>query len=132
MRMDDLERDYWTGTEVGQLGGLWVSGSNIWRGWLRKDGKASHWTEGGWHRHNQRWMQSSEEGTETTKIESFIDEQKWGKKCFEDLNQRRMWSQQRVHSCVDMSPYPGDVGAMIFRRAGRGSCQHKRTLKRKG
>jgi hypothetical protein len=35
-------------------------------------------------------MQSSREGTEASKIGSFRDEQEWGKKCFEDLDQRRI------------------------------------------
>jgi hypothetical protein len=34
--------------------------------------------------------QASKEGTETAKSGSFKDEQDWGKKCFEDLDQRRM------------------------------------------
>jgi hypothetical protein len=51
---------------------------------------AKHWTERVWYRHNQRWLQSSREGTEASKRGSFKDEQEWGKKCFEDLDQRRM------------------------------------------
>jgi hypothetical protein len=51
---------------------------------------AKHWTERVWNRHNQRWLQSSREGTEASKSGSFKDEQEWGKKCFEDLDQRRM------------------------------------------
>ena len=51
---------------------------------------AKHWTERVWYRHNQRWLQSSREGTEASKSGSFKDEQEWGKKCFEDLDQRRM------------------------------------------
>jgi hypothetical protein len=43
-----------------------------------------------WYRHNQRWLQSSREGTEESKSGSFKDEQEWGKKCFEDLDQRRL------------------------------------------
>ena len=35
VRMDDLEWDYWMGTEVWQLGGYtWVSRSNFWRRWV--------------------------------------------------------------------------------------------------
>ena len=32
--MNDFERDYWMGTEVGQQVGLWVSRSNTWRRWV--------------------------------------------------------------------------------------------------
>jgi hypothetical protein len=46
---------------------------------------AKHWTERVRYRHNQRWMQSSTEGTEASKSGSFKNEQEWGKKCFEDL-----------------------------------------------
>jgi hypothetical protein len=51
---------------------------------------AKHWTERVWYRHNQRWLQASKEGTEAAKSGSFKDEREWGKKCFEDLDQRRM------------------------------------------
>jgi len=51
---------------------------------------AKHWTERVWYHHNQRWMQASREGTESSKSGSFKDEREWGKKCFEDLDQRRM------------------------------------------
>jgi ribonuclease HI len=51
---------------------------------------ARHWTERVWYRHNQHWLQASREGTEASKSGSFKDERKWGKKCFEDLDQRRM------------------------------------------
>ena len=43
-----------------------------------------------WFRNNQRWLQASKEGTEASKSGSFKDEREWGKKCFEDLDQRRM------------------------------------------
>ena len=43
-----------------------------------------------WYRHNQRWLQASKEGTEASKRGSFKNEREWGKKCFEDLDQRRM------------------------------------------
>jgi hypothetical protein len=39
---------------------------------------------------NQRWMWSSKEGTEASRSRSFKNRQEWGKKCFEDLDQRRM------------------------------------------
>ena len=32
--MNDVEWDYWMGTEVGQQVGLWVSRSNTWRRWV--------------------------------------------------------------------------------------------------
>ena len=51
---------------------------------------AKHWTERVWYHHNQRWLQASREGTEASKSGSFKDEREWGKKCFEDLDQRRM------------------------------------------
>jgi ribonuclease HI len=51
---------------------------------------AKHWTERVWYRHNQHWLQASREGTEASKSGSFKDEREWGKKCFEDLDQRRM------------------------------------------
>ena len=42
VRIDDLEWDYWMGTEVGQLEGLslvvWASRSNFWRRLSCKDG----------------------------------------------------------------------------------------------
>ena len=51
---------------------------------------AKHWTERVWYCHNQRWMRSSKEGTEASRSGSFKNGQEWGKKCFEDLDQRRM------------------------------------------
>jgi hypothetical protein len=51
---------------------------------------AKHWTERVWYCHNQRWMRSSKEGTAASRSGSFINLQEWGKKCFEDLDQRRM------------------------------------------
>ena len=51
---------------------------------------ATHWTERVWYRHNQRWLQASKEGAEASKSGSFKDEREWGKKCFEDLDQRRL------------------------------------------
>jgi ribonuclease HI len=51
---------------------------------------AKHWTERVWCCHNQRWLQMSRAGTEASQSGSFKDEQDWGKKCFEDLDQRRM------------------------------------------
>ena len=54
------------------------------------DLERAYWTERVWYRHNQRWLQASKEGTETAKSGSFKDDKEWGKKCFEDLDQRRM------------------------------------------
>jgi hypothetical protein len=51
---------------------------------------ATHWTARVWYRHNQRWLQASKEGAEASKSGSFKDERTWGRKCFEDLDQRRM------------------------------------------
>jgi ribonuclease HI len=51
---------------------------------------AKHWTERVWYCHNQRWLPASRAGTEASQSGSFKDEQDWGKKCFEDLDQRRM------------------------------------------
>ena len=51
---------------------------------------AKHWTERVWYCHNQRWMRSSKEGTEASRSGSFENGQEWGKKCFDDLDQRRM------------------------------------------
>jgi hypothetical protein len=51
---------------------------------------ATHWTARVWYRHNQRWLQASKEGAEASKSWSFKDEREWGKKFFEDLDQRRM------------------------------------------
>ena len=51
---------------------------------------AKHWTARVWYRNNQRWPQASKEGTEASKSWSFKDEREWGKKCFKDLDQRRM------------------------------------------
>jgi hypothetical protein len=51
---------------------------------------AKHWTERVWYCHNQRWLQTSRAGTEASQSGSFKDEQDWGKKCFEDLDQWRM------------------------------------------
>ena len=39
VRMNDLERDYWMGTEVGQLGGLWFQGATFGVDGSCKDGK---------------------------------------------------------------------------------------------
>ena len=51
---------------------------------------ATQWTTRVWYRHNQRWLQASKEGAEASKSGSFKDERAWGRKCFEDLNQKRM------------------------------------------
>ena len=51
---------------------------------------ATHWTARVWYGHNQRWLQASKEGAEASKSGSFKDERAWGRKCFEDLDQRRM------------------------------------------
>jgi hypothetical protein len=51
---------------------------------------AKHWTERVWYCHNQHWMRSSKEGTKASRSGSFKNGQEWGKKCFEDLDQRRM------------------------------------------
>ena len=51
---------------------------------------ARHWTERVWYHHNQHWLQTLREGTEASKIGSFKDERERGKKCFEDLDQRRV------------------------------------------
>ncbi len=51
---------------------------------------AQHWTERVWYRHNQRWLQASQDGQEAAKRGSFKNDQEWGKKCFEDLDQRSM------------------------------------------
>ena len=63
-------------------------------GWAKlqeaRTAAAKHWTERVWYRHNQRWLQASKEGTEAAKSGSFKDDKEWGKKCFEDLDQRRM------------------------------------------
>jgi hypothetical protein len=63
-------------------------------GWAKlQEAKAAaekHWTERVWYRHNQRWLQASREGAEASKSGSLKDEREWGKKCFEDLDQRRM------------------------------------------
>jgi hypothetical protein len=63
-------------------------------GWAKlqeaRTAAAKHWTERVWYRHNQRWLQASKEGTEAAKSGSFKNEREWGKRCFEDLDQRRM------------------------------------------
>ena len=51
---------------------------------------ATQWTTRVWYRHNQRWLQASKEGAEASKSGSFKDEREWGRKCFEDLDHRRM------------------------------------------
>ena len=43
-----------------------------------------------WYCHNQLWIRSSKEGTEASRSRRFKNRQEWGKKCFEDLDQRRM------------------------------------------
>ena len=43
-----------------------------------------------WYLHNQLWMQSSKEGTEASRSRNFNDGQEWGRKCFEDLDQKRI------------------------------------------
>jgi ribonuclease HI len=50
----------------------------------------THWTARVWYRRNQRWLQASKEGAEASKSGSFKDERAWGRKCFEDLDQKRM------------------------------------------
>ena len=50
---------------------------------------AKHWTERMWYCHNQP-MRSSKEGAETSRSGSIKNGQEWGKKCFDDLDQRRM------------------------------------------
>ena len=52
---------------------------------------ARHRTSRVWYCHNQHWMRSSKEGTAASKSGSFKNGQEWGKKCFEDLDQLRMW-----------------------------------------
>jgi hypothetical protein len=69
---------------------------------------AKHWTERVWYRHNQRWLQSSTEGIEASKRGSFKDEQEWGKKCFEDLDQRRMGESRDAYMEYGLPP-PGSV-----------------------
>jgi hypothetical protein len=63
-------------------------------GWAKlqevRTSAAKHWTERVWYRHNQCWLQALKEGTEAAKSGSFKDEKEWGKKYFEDLDQRRM------------------------------------------
>ena len=51
---------------------------------------ATHWTARVWYRHNQHWLQASKEGAEVSKSGSFKDERTWGRKYFEDLDQKRM------------------------------------------
>jgi hypothetical protein len=76
---------------------VWNSVRNAFRkqaGWAKlqeaRAEAAKHWTERVWYHHNQRWLQASREGTEASKSGSCKDEREWGKKCFEDLDQRRM------------------------------------------
>ena len=52
--------------------------------------EAKHWTDRVWYCHTQRWMRSSKERTEASRSGSFKNGQEWGKKCFDDLDQRRM------------------------------------------
>ena len=40
---------------------------------------AKHWTERVWYCHDQRWMQSSKEGKESSRSGSFKNGQEWGK-----------------------------------------------------
>jgi hypothetical protein len=70
---------------------------------------AKHWTERVWYRHNQRWLQPSREGTEASNSESVKDEQEWGKKCFEILDQRRMWRPVTRTCSTDFSSEKGKV-----------------------
>jgi hypothetical protein len=58
--------------------------------WAKQEARAAaakHWTEHMWYCHNQQWLQASRAGTEASHRGSFKDEQEWGKKCFEDLDQ---------------------------------------------
>ena len=77
-----------------------------------------------WYRHNQRWLQASEEGAEASKSGSFKDEREWGKKCFEDLDQRRMGRPATsTRAGWSLGPWPcisvaGEAGA-----APRGVCR---------
>jgi ribonuclease HI len=63
---------------------------NAFRKQAARAAAAKHWTERVWYCHNQRWLQVSRAGTEASQSGSFKDEQDWGKKCFEDLDHRRM------------------------------------------
>jgi len=77
---------------------VWTNSGNAFRkqpaGWAKlqkvRATAATHRTARVWYRHNQRWLQASKEGAEASKSGSFKDEREWGKKCFEDLDQRRM------------------------------------------
>ncbi len=51
---------------------------------------AKHWTERVWYCHNQPWMRSSKDGTAASRSGSFKNGQEWGKKCCDNLDQRRM------------------------------------------
>ena len=95
-RTDWMTFEVWKGNTT--VRSVWTnSARNAFRkqeGWAKlqeaRVAAAQHWTERVWYCHNQRWLQASREGTEASQSGSFKDEQDWGKKCFEDLDQRRM------------------------------------------
>ena len=85
------------------------------------------WTERMWYCHNKHCLQASRAGTEASQSGSFKDEQDWGKKFFEDLDQRRMgrpvtctWStdfllregssREEMGKWLKTSPYHGQGG----------------------
>jgi hypothetical protein len=67
----------------------------------RRATAATQWTARVWYRHNQRWLQASKEGAEASKSGSFKDEREWGRKCFEDLDHRRMGRSQAGDKYVE-------------------------------
>ena len=62
-------------------------------------------------------MRSSKEGTDASKGGSFKDGQKWGKKCFEDLDQRRMGKPATRTWSMELLPREGssreEIGKQI-------------------
>jgi hypothetical protein len=102
---------------------------------------AKHWTERVWYCHNQRWLQASRAGTEASQSGSFKDEPDWGKKYFEDLDQRRMgrpmtrtWStdfllregssREEMGKWLKNKPYPGQGGEGIVGSSERGGNEN--------
>ena len=85
---------------------------------------AEQWTERAWYCHNQRWIRSSKERTEASRSGRFKNGQEWGKKCFKDLDQRRMgrpatrtWSTDSVRAGGEVllreTPSRGETGKWL-------------------
>jgi hypothetical protein len=49
-------------------------------------------------------MRASKEGTAASRSGKFKSEQEWGRQCFEDLDQRRLWEASNAHMVYGLFP----------------------------